>query len=113
MQLGRYDEAQAQFRDFLAHDPKSPFASQALFRAGEAAFFAGHADAARPAFAEFRTKYPDDKLNAYVLNYLGQLALADGDAAAAADLFGQSLARVSRRAAAATNAVSVWPVPAN
>ena len=26
MQMGRYDEAQAQFRDFLSHDPKSPFA---------------------------------------------------------------------------------------
>ena len=91
VQLGRYDEAQSEFRDFLARDPTSPFAPQALFRAGEAAFLAGRTDKARPALAEFHKKYPHDKLNAYVLNYLGQLALADGDASAAAELFNQSL----------------------
>jgi len=92
IQLARYDEAQKEFEAFSASDPHGPHAAQAAFRAGEAAFLSGRHDAARAALNKFRGSYPDDKLNAYALAYLGQLALADNDAATAETMFRQSLA---------------------
>ena len=93
VQLRRYDEAAADFHEFLQRDPGSVFARQALFRAGESALLGGKRTAARRTFADFRIKYPDDKLNAFVLMYLGQIALADNDAATAQAMFGEALRR--------------------
>ncbi len=64
VQLGKNDEAAAEFKQVLARDPNGQFARQALFRAGETAFLAGQRDAARRALENFCRKYPDDKLTA-------------------------------------------------
>jgi TolA-binding protein len=93
LQLGAHEEAGKNFLEYLAREPQGPFARPALFRAGEAAFLAGKPDPAEVRLKDFLGKYPDDKLNAYVLPYLGDIALAKRDFAAAVQDYRQGLAR--------------------
>ena len=93
VQLGRYDEAQSQFREYLRQEPSGAYATQAGFRAGEAALLGGHPSAAREALQDFAAKHPTDKLNAYVLNYLGQIAVSDGSGAEAEHEYREAIER--------------------
>ncbi len=68
-------------------------ARAALFRAGETAYLAGQYERAGGDFARFRRDYPEDRLNAYVLPYLGQIALDEGKAAEAEGLLREALRR--------------------
>ena len=93
VQLGHSDEAIKNLQLYLERDPTGGFARQALFRLGESEYLTGKHDAAQKHLEAFRTAHPDDKLHAYVLPYLGNIALAKGDAAAAEKLFRDALQR--------------------
>jgi TolA-binding protein len=87
VQVGKNDEAAAEFKQVLARDPNGPFARQALFRAGETAFLAGQREAARRALQDFRSKYPDDKLAANARSFLDQIQIADAESLMAGKRF--------------------------
>ncbi len=93
LQLGKFDEAQSGFAAVLKADPKGRYARQSLFRAGECAFLAGKAEDAKSSLASFRDQYHDDPLNAYALNYLGELSLREDDAASAKTSFAEAVER--------------------
>jgi TolA-binding protein len=104
VQSGKFSDAQRHFTAVIeaesaggeeASAPKSTYVRQALFRAGECAFWAGDADQARSFLEQFRQQYADDSHNAFVLNYLGELALRGGDAVAAKTHYREALARYS------------------
>ena len=87
LQLGKFDNAREHFQKYIALDPKGKYIRSALFRSGEAAYLAGNHKKAKVDLDRFWATYPEDHLNAFVLFYLGDIALADNDAAAAADFF--------------------------
>jgi len=91
LQSGRTSEAEAFFRQYLGREPKGKYLRPALFRAGEAAYLGGKHDLARADLRRFRSEFPDDKLNAYVLPYLGDIALGQADVIAAARCFRDGL----------------------
>ena len=93
VQLGKLDAARKQFLAYSAREPDGKHARPALFRAGEAAYLSGNVQTARPDLERFLAKYPKDRLNAYVLPYLGDIALAGNDLAAAAGYFRNGLDR--------------------
>ena len=93
LQVGKLNDARAQFHKYIEHEPGGKFARAALFRAGEAAYLAGNFATARPDLESFLAKYPEDRLNSYVLPYLGDIALAAGDAAKAVAQFRDGLKR--------------------
>ncbi len=93
LQVGDFPEAEVRFREYLKQEPGGKLARPALFRAGETAYLTGKADLAGADLEQFRSTYPQDKLNAYVLPYLGDIALGKGDAAAAARYFRTGLNR--------------------
>src|SRR5688572_23095464 len=75
VQLGQFAEAVDLFAQFVKRDPQSRFHRQALFRWGESCYLLDDHAAAKPLLEEFRATYGKDKLSAYVLAYLGQVAL--------------------------------------
>jgi TolA-binding protein len=91
LQVGDFSGAESHFREYLRREPGDQFARPALFRAGEAAYLTGKTDLAKADLERFRSAYPQDKLNAYVLPYLGDIALSKGDVAAAAQYFRDGL----------------------
>jgi TolA-binding protein len=91
IQLGRIEEAAARFKEYLDRDSTGQYARPALFRWGESAYLLGKNDQAKPLLEQFLAKYPDDKLDAYVLPYLGNLSLGAKDLAGAERCFRQCL----------------------
>jgi len=91
VQLERFDEARKLFVEFVELAPQHRFAAQARFRAGETAFLVGTREAAKTALTEFRTKHPENPLNAYALAYLGQIALDGKDGAGAEAVYRTAL----------------------
>lgn len=87
----RYADAHARFRDYVARYPDAQHVRHAAFRAAESSYLLGQRDDARRELEAFREKYADDELNAYVLTYLGDLALAEKDHALAAQFYERSL----------------------
>lgn len=90
-QLGRSREASEQFSEMLKRDPQGNHARQALFRRAEIAYLARDEEAAKRDLEQFRDKYPDDALNAYVLVDLGQIELHAGHVAEAQKLLERAL----------------------
>jgi len=93
LQVGDFLGAEAGFREYRKREPGGQFARPALFRSGEAARLTGKADLAKADLEQFQSTYPQDSLNAYVLPYLGDIALGRGDAAAAARYYRDGLSR--------------------
>jgi TolA-binding protein len=93
LQLDRLDEAHPRFREYVRRAPKGQFARAALFRAGETAYLTKRFDRAKTDLKEFDARYPADKLGAYLLPYLGEIALAQNDPAAAVEYFRRCLER--------------------
>jgi TolA-binding protein len=91
IQLGRIEEAAARFQEYLNRDGTGQYARPALFRSAESAYLLGKNDQAKPLLEQYLAKYPDDKLGAYVLPYLGNLALGSKDLAGAEKYFRQGL----------------------
>ncbi|MHB0959610.1 MAG: tetratricopeptide repeat protein [Pirellulaceae bacterium] len=93
VQVGRLEEAQARFREYVRKHPSGTHARRADFRVGETMYLSGkHADA-RADLQRFRQAYPDDELCTYVLAYLGEISLALEDAEAAKEAFAEGLKR--------------------
>ncbi len=92
-QQGRPERAAKQFAEYLRRVPEGPYARAARFRLGEAAYLAGQFQEARRDLEAFDQKHPDDALGAYVLPYLGEIALGEDNAAEAADRFRRALKR--------------------
>jgi TolA-binding protein len=93
MQLGLFDEARQQLLSFVAAHGEHRLARQARFRAAEAAYLLGQNEVAQAELAGFREAFPEDALNAFVLPYLGDLALEAEDYPAAKGLFDVALAK--------------------
>ena len=93
LQNGLAAEAYKQFDLYLAAEVQGQYARTALFRLGESAYLANQFEAAATALAQFRAKYPNDSFNAYVLPYLGNIALTKNDAATGARHFRAGLAQ--------------------
>ncbi len=93
LQSRNFDEARRQFQQYAALEPAGRFAGPALFRAGEAAFLDGKLEAAHVDLERFQAKFPNDKLNAYAVSYLGEMALSRRAPAQAISLFRQGLQR--------------------
>ena len=93
LQAGQNDEAGTHFRQYLNRKPDGKFARAALFRAGETAYLADQTDLAKAELLRFHSDHPDDKLNAYVLPYLGDIALGEEDLAAAIRYFRDGLTK--------------------
>jgi len=93
LQAGHSEEAAQYFRLYLDRQPQGQYARPALFRAGETCYLLGKFDLAKANLTQFLARYPDDKLNAYVLPYLGDIALAAADTTAAAKYFRDGLSR--------------------
>ncbi|HLA83644.1 MAG TPA: tetratricopeptide repeat protein, partial [Thermoguttaceae bacterium] len=93
LQQGRPMEARKEFEEYLRRLPDGPHAKTARFRVGEAAYLAGRRKEARKDLEAFLAAYPDDLLNAYALPYLGDIALAEGNAGAAAEYYRRAIER--------------------
>ncbi|MBN2023430.1 MAG: tetratricopeptide repeat protein [Pirellulales bacterium] len=93
VQLGQFDAAEKRLREYLDRQPRGRFARSARFRAAEAAYLAGRWDEAKTALAEFRKVHPDDKLDAFAVPYLGDIALAQNEPDAAEKHYRDALAR--------------------
>ena len=93
LQVGKVDDARQQFHAYVERDPDGKYSRAALFRAGESAYLAGKPEEAKPDLERFLAKYPADRLNAYVLPYLGEIAAAKNEMAAAAGYFRDGLKR--------------------
>ena len=93
VQLGKIDEAAPRFRDYLHRAPHGSLARSATFRAGETEYLAGNYQLAKVQLQRFSTSYSDDELNAYVLPYLGDVALSEKDYSQAEKHFRAGLTR--------------------
>lgn len=93
LQLEQYGPAEARFREYLQREPQGKFSLSASFRAAECLYFLHQIDRAKAELTAFAGKYPDDKLNANVLAYLGNIAITQNDAATAERQFRQCLTR--------------------
>ena len=91
LRLGQFDAARREYQRYLALEPDGKHARAASFRAAEAAYLAGNYDAANPELERFLARRPGDSLNARTLPYLGDIAAAKGDAAAAAGFYREAL----------------------
>jgi TolA-binding protein len=91
VQLAKCDEAFAHFSAVLETEPQGRYAKQSLFRAGECAVLAGKTEEAREALVAFHKQYKNDPLNAYVLSFLGELALAADNAVEARDFYTKAI----------------------
>ncbi len=91
LQLGKLKEAQEQFKKYASLEPNGKYARAALFRSSEAAYLASDYATAKPGLESFLAKYPDDRLGAFVLPYLGDIALTNNDLPAAAGYFRKGL----------------------
>ena len=87
------DDAAVWYREYLRRSPAGPQARQSLFRLGESAYLSGRNEAAGRELRRFVQQYPDDGLNAFVLAYLGEVALVQADLLAAERDFRQCLKR--------------------
>lgn len=91
LQLGKHAEARKSFQQCLQLAPDDRVDRPALFRTGEAAYLDNQYDLAKVDLQRFREKHPADPLNAFVLPYLGEIALSQKDFAAAEGHFREGL----------------------
>jgi len=91
LQLEKFQQAAVDFGRYLDSYPDGKHARTALFRAGEASYLASDHGQARRQLEHFLAKYRGDRLNAYVLAYLGNIALDDDDLDVAEDYYRQSV----------------------
>ncbi|MBC8868924.1 MAG: tetratricopeptide repeat protein [Planctomycetes bacterium] len=100
VQQGKYAAAKKGFLRLLEFDPHHCYSRQAIFRTGETSYLSGDSDEARRELGWFREHYPNDVLNAYTLNYLGEISLARGEGPLARSLYEESIRRFPKSAVA-------------
>ncbi|MBL8826217.1 MAG: tetratricopeptide repeat protein, partial [Planctomycetaceae bacterium] len=93
VQLHDYVAAADHFQSLLTRRMGDALGRKVLYRAGESAYFAKLYDRANEQLTRFINEYPSDKLNAYVLAYLGDIALEKGDADKAMKFYSEGLER--------------------
>ncbi len=93
LQLGKFDDARGYFNEYNSREPAGQYAGEALFQSGQCAYLAGNLPAGKSDLERFLAKYPNDRWDEAALFYLGEIALAQRDAAAAAARFRDSLKR--------------------
>ena len=93
LQSGRLEKAQKRFDQYLRQYPQGKFGRAAAFRAAETAYLSSNYPLGKRLLLDFKSKYPKDNLGAFVLPYLGNIALAEKDAGVAADAFRAGLAQ--------------------
>jgi TolA-binding protein len=93
LQLGQYEAAHAKLQEYLKRDPQGDFVRPAMFRSGEAAFLAGKNESAEKELVAFIKKYPDDRLNAFALPYLGDMAAGKKEYPLAESYYREALKR--------------------
>lgn len=91
LQLGKYSQARQRFQQYLALELEGRFSKPALFREGEAAYLSDDYETAKASLGKFHQRYADDPLNAFVLTYLGGIALAEQNWAGAEQHYRQCL----------------------
>ncbi len=91
VQVRRFEAARVLFQKLLIDYPQSGFASRALFRSGETAYLSGQLDLAKADLERFNQPKSDDQLAPYVLLYLAEIALWQGQIAAAEKQFAHAL----------------------
>ncbi|MBN2293487.1 MAG: tetratricopeptide repeat protein, partial [Pirellulales bacterium] len=87
LQSGSLENAQKRFEQYLSENPEGKLRREATFRAAETAYLSGNYKLAKQRLLDFKTENPKDNLCAFVLPYLGNIALAEKDSKAAADAF--------------------------
>src|SRR5690606_34915710 len=90
-QTGKYNEAAAEFGEFIANHPQHRFAAQASFRIGESAYLRGDFQQALPKLQAFVATHGNHKLCEYALPYLADCQLEQNDLAAAQANYQQAL----------------------
>ncbi len=93
VQLHDYTAAADHFQSLLTRRLGDALTRKVLYRAGESAYFAKLYDRANEQLTRFANEFPADKLNAYVLAYLGDIALEKGDADKALKFYTEGLER--------------------
>lgn len=72
VQLQRYDDVRRDFQQLVRRSPNLAQRSRAEFRIAEATMLSGDFTEAQRLFEAFRTRHPNDELNAYVIAYLAE-----------------------------------------
>ena len=75
VQAGQFEEASRRLQELADRAPQHRFAATARFRVGECLLLAGKNAEAADKLSSFHKLHPSDPLNAYVLPYLGDIAL--------------------------------------
>ncbi|NLE38010.1 MAG: tetratricopeptide repeat protein [Pirellulaceae bacterium] len=97
LQQDELDKASARFAEYLRRSPDGPQARSARFRLAEAAYLTGRLDEAGRDLSAFHRDHPDDPRTGYVLAYLGEIALAQGDCRVAVDYFRRAMTHAPAR----------------
>jgi len=92
VQLGRHEEARKNLAELVERNAPGRYAAQASFRFGETAYLLADTPTAKDALERFVARYPEDKLGAYALYYLGNIALGERDWSGAQKTFSRALA---------------------
>ncbi|MBN1894978.1 tetratricopeptide repeat protein [bacterium] len=96
--LGRYEESDSLFQSLLQQNPRSPYASEALFQSGRMAAKQGDTRSAMAFFREVRSRFPLSPFSDSCLIDMGYLSLDSGNATEAVTLFSLALAQDSLQA---------------
>lgn len=87
----KYTDARAELRRFLENAADHKLAPQARFRLGEVCYLVGDREQALSQLGLFAEQNPSHPLMEYVLPYLGELRIGEGELTLAAELFERSL----------------------
>jgi TolA-binding protein len=93
LQLGQYESAHVKLEDYLKRELLGAFSRPAMFCVGEASYLAGKNDPAEKELGAFAKKYPDDRLNAFALPYLGDIASTKNEFPLAESYYREALKR--------------------
>jgi len=93
VQLGKYSDAYTSFRGFFEKNPDHKYGRQALYRAGETAYLAGDNQNAKVHLEQFHEKFQEDLHLAFVIPYLGEIALREKNIERADTLYREAIER--------------------
>lgn len=98
VQQGKHQEALRAFTLYLERTGRHRHDKQASFRLGESSYLLGRTDQAIAALTSFVDEYPDDKLLAFALPYLGDCYLRSGEPQRAQETYQRALSEFPNEA---------------